>query len=221
MSFFRETLSSADIPSFITALPPFLLLAARQVPKASKDAGGGGGSSSSSKPPAAEPPPPSAMSTSAASPGGHGARGGGGDVAMDGMGKVEQSSVLQKGCAVRVLYDDAGWFSGVIRSKCAGGNKYIVDFPDGSAEEVEYPDAEGGVEVCYNKDALSKKVKEWARGTLKAGIEYAVRKNKLIESVKVTALESTEAATVVYAKNIKGGAVEEVSLEGAAGRMLR
>lgn len=79
------------------------------------------------------------------------------------------------------------------RSK-SSENHYVVLFPDGSAEEVEYPDPDGGVEVCYTKEVLSKKLKEFAKGPLRAAIDYACRKNKLIEAAKETAHLASEKA---------------------------
>jgi hypothetical protein len=67
-------------------------------------------------------------------------------------------------------------------------------FPDGSAEEVEYPDPDGSVEVCYTKDVLSKKLKEFAKGPLRAAIDYACRKNKLIDAAKETAHQAADQA---------------------------
>jgi hypothetical protein len=84
-----------------------LISSSAQVPK---KAGAGGESAKS-----AESPVPAAASKQAATPSG------GGDVEMGGMeeeaGKGEsQGTDLQKGCSVRVLYDDEGWFGGTIKA---------------------------------------------------------------------------------------------------------
>lgn len=86
---------------------PVFLSAPVQVPKK----GGGGGESAKS---VASPAPPADRSKSATP-------GGGGDVEMGGMEEGggrqgSQGTDLEKGCPVRVFYDDEGWFGGTIKA---------------------------------------------------------------------------------------------------------